>query len=355
MSECTRISEILSFITTPAFSVRGDIITECNDAARRIHLEEGTALSSLFPQGLTEYPPVKNGCLFLTLNHHQQSYQTSVTALDDACLFILEEDTDQIELKTLSLTAANMRQPLSSVIATTATLNSALKDTDDPKIRAQLQHMNRNLCRMHRMLCNMSDAMQYADGTSNNLVCQNIVSVVENIFQQAQTLCQHSGVHFEYSVPKEDVLCAIDEALLERSIYNMISNAIKFSPEGSIIQGTLCHQNDRIYISIQDQGDGIPNSILNSIFQRYQRQPALEDTRFGLGLGLVLVRCAARVHNGTVLVDHPGDAGTRVTISFSVRQRTSSLVRSNIARVDYTGGWDHALLELSDVMPAELY
>jgi len=355
MSERTGITEILSFITAPAFSVYDGKINRCNDAAQRLLFQEGTDVSALLPQDQAEYTGFEDGCLFLTLTHNNCSYSASVVHIDESNLFVLEEDSDRIELKTLSLAASNMRQPLSSMIASTSSLTSALEQTEDPKVRAQLQHVNRNLCRMHRMLCNMSDAIQYADGTSNNMICQNIVSVVEGIFQQAQQLCEHSGIHLEYSIPNENILCVIDESLLERGIYNMLSNAIKFSNEGTVIQATLTHRNNRVYISVKDQGSGIPSSIINSVFQRYQRQPGLEDSRCGLGLGLVLVRCAARVHGGTVLVDQPDSIGTRVTISFPVRQRSTPLFRSNITCVDYAGGWDHSLLELSDVMPAELY
>lgn len=355
MSEHTRITEILSFITAPAFSVCDGAITHCNDAAQRLLFLEGTQVASVLPQDQTEYASFNEGCLFITLNHNDRSYSASVVNIEGVNVFVLEEESDRTELKTLSLTAANMRQPLSSMIATTTSLASTLEQTDDPKIRLQLQHMNRNLCRMHRMLCNMSDALQYADGTSNNMVCQNIVSVVEGIFLQSQELCQQCGLHLEYSIPTENILCAIDEALLERGIYNMLSNAIKFSSEGSVIQASLIHRDNRIYISIKDQGSGIPDSILSSVFSRYQRQPGLEDGRFGLGLGLVMVRCVARVHSGTVLVNRPDKIGTRITVSFPIRQNTPPMLRSNITRVDYAGGWEHSLLELSDVMPANLY
>jgi K+-sensing histidine kinase KdpD len=353
MSE--QITEILSFITAPAFSVCDGIIAHCNDAAQRLLFAEGTPINSLLSQNQADYASFETGCLFITLTHSNRSYSASVVRTEEANIFVLEEDVDRIELKALSLTAANMRQPLSSLTATAANLAAALTQTEDPKVRTQLQHMNRNLCRMHRMLCNMSDAIHYADGASSNLVYQNIVSVVENIFQQAQQLCEQSGFRLEYSVPNTNILCAIDEALLERSIYNMLSNAIKFSSEGAVIHADLTHRDNRVYISVKDQGSGIPNSIMNNIFQRYQRQPGIEDSRYGLGLGLVLVRCAARVHGGTVLVDQPDRAGTRVTISFPIRQRTTPMVRASVPRVDYAGGWDHSLLELSDVMPAKLY
>lgn len=355
MSEQTQITEILSIMSAPAFSVCDGIITNCNDAAQRLLFQEGTPVASLLPHNQAEYASFEDGCLFITLKHSNRDYSASVVRVDRSDIFVLEEDSNRAELKTLSMTAANMRQPLSSMIATTANLTAALEQSNDPKIRNQLQQMNRNLCRMHRMLCNMSDAIQYADGTPANMVCQNIVSVVEDIFRQAQELCQQSGVRLEYSVPNETILCSIDESLLERGIYNMLSNAIKFSPEGSVIHASLIHRENRVYISVRDQGTGIPDSILSSVFRRYQRQPGLEDGRFGLGLGLVLVRCAARIHGGTVLVDQPDKIGTRITVSFPIRQSTSPMVRSDVARVDYAGGWEHDLLELSDVMPANLY
>lgn len=355
MSEHTSVTEILNFITAPAFSVRDGIITHCNDGAERLFFQVSTPVADLLLQNQSQYQSFTDGCLFVTLKHGQASYSASVDRTENADIFVLEEERDRIELKTLSLTAANMRQPLSSMIATASNLTSALEQSNDPKVRAQLQHINRNLCRMHRMLCNMSDALQYTESVSNNMVCQNVVSVVENIFQRSQQLCAESGMRLEYSVPSGSVLCSIDEPLLERAIFNMLSNAIKFSENESVIRASLFHQDKRIYISVQDQGSGIPDAIIGNIFQRYQRQPSTEDSRFGLGLGMVLVRCAARVHNGTVLVDRPENAGTRVTISFPVSQGSVAMMRSDITGVDYAGGWDHGLLELSDVMPADLY
>ena len=355
MSEIKQITEILNLINAPAFSVCQDSISQCNDAAQRLLFAPETPIATLLKQNYDDYLQFNHGCLYITLTHNDQRYSASVVRIENSNIFVLEEESDRIGLNTLSLTAANMRQPLSSMIAAAGTLASSLEQTEDPKLRLQLQSMNRNLCRMHRMLCNMSDALQYSDGISNHMVCQNVVSVVEAIFQKSQQLCKESNIRFEYCVPKEDVLCVIDENLLERGIYNVISNAIKFSNEGSVIQAELVYRNNRIYISVKDQGCGIPPSIMNNVFKRYQRQPGLDDGRSGLGLGLVLVRCAARIHGGTVLVDQPDQIGTRVTLSFPARQRTAALLRSNVTYIDYASGWDHSLLELSDVMPSKLY
>ena len=108
-------------------------------------------------------------------------------------------------------------------------------------------------------------------------------------------------------------------------------------------------------LSICDRGSGISQNLLGSVFSRYLRQPCIEDSRYGLGLGMVLVRSAAANHGGAVLIDQPEGCGTRVTMTMAIRQNTAGVLRSPVIRVDYAGEQDHALIELSDCLPASLY
>ena len=90
------------------------------------------------------------------------------------------------------------------------------------------------------------------------------------------------------------------------------------------------------------------------MFQRYLRQPGIEDGRFGMGLGMVLIRSAAARHGGTVLIDQPNGTGTRVSMTITISQDTASL-RSPVLRVDYSGEQDHGLVELADCLPLDAY
>ena len=110
-----------------------------------------------------------------------------------------------------------------------------------------------------------------------------------------------------------------------------------------------------LQLQIQDNGSGIAQDILGNVFYRYLRQPAIEDSRFGLGLGMVMIRSAAASHGGTVLIDQPEGTGTRITLTLAIRQNGGNMLRSNVLRVDYAGELDHGLVELADCLPSELY
>ena len=117
----------------------------------------------------------------------------------------------------------------------------------------------------------------------------------------------------------------------------------------------LTRNGRMLRLSVTDSGSGIAQSVRSSVFSRYLRQPALEDSRYGIGLGMVLIRTAAAHHGGAVLIDQPEGVGTRITMTMSIRQSKQATLRSNVLRVDYAGERDHGLIELSECLPTELY
>ena len=95
-------------------------------------------------------------------------------------------------------------------------------------------------------------------------------------------------------------------------------------------------------------------SLLATLHRRYTRQPGLEDPRQGTGLGLVLARCAAIAHGGTLLLAPDSRGGTRYCPTLQLNDQDDGVLRDHI-QMDYAGNYDHILVELSDVLPSRLY
>jgi signal transduction histidine kinase len=214
--------------------------------------------------------------------------------------------------------------------------------------------LNRRMYQMLRIIGNMSDAVRFAyhDGPQEYV---DAVALVREIFDRASAYAETAGFTLQLSAPTAPIYTLANRDLLERAIYNLLSNAMKFSPSGTTISVGLTQQGNRLCLTFDDPGRGIDRQVQSSLFQRYQRQPGLEDPSYGLGLGMTLVRLAAAAHGGTVLIDHPKQTGTRVTLTIKVQQNPSNTLRSPVLRVDYAGERDHCLLELSETLPSYLY
>jgi signal transduction histidine kinase len=180
------------------------------------------------------------------------------------------------------------------------------------------------------------------------------------IFEKNRILMEHNGLTLRFENLDQRLYTLADGEKLERAVMNMLSNAMKFTAPGGTIAAKLTRRDKMLSLTLRDSGEGIPEAIRGTVHRRYLRQPGIEDSRFGIGLGMVLIRSAAAAHGGTVLIDHPEGTGTRITMTMVIRQDTSGNVRTSrtsnfLAAIDYAGGRDHSLLELSEHLPHTLY
>lgn len=355
MEKQKEMSGMLELVPQCAFLVSGGTVSLVNQAARQLSIEPGAPIATLLGDNLEEYTAFEGGCLCLSLTLSGCPMQACVTRMDATDLFVIDQAAEQAELKAMALTATSLREPLSDIMTIKEHLLSTVDREGDPSVRTWVGQMNRRINQMHRMVCNMTSAVQYAADSTPRMEYQDICAVLEEIFSQAAVQIERAGYRLKYSGPSQVIPCMIVAERLERAVYNILSNALKHSPVGGTIEATLTRKGNKLYLSIQDDGDGIPEHMLTSLYCRYRRQPGIEPQPVGMGLGMVLVRGAAAAHGGAVLIDQPKGRGTRITMSISIRGVGGYTLRSKVHTVDYAGEYDHALLELSDVLPAEFY
>ncbi len=350
MEQSHEYSVMLDLISRPVFAVTDGIVTYANQAARSCMITAGTAVAALLETGIEEYAALTSGCLYLTICVEGHSFGAAVSRMDGFDIFALDQEDSQPQLQAYALAARELREPLANMMIAAGRLMPE-KGSDNGNMRL----LERSLHHMLRLIGNMSDASRYAAQTAPRQELQDMTAVIGDVFEKAAALTEHTGITLRFSNYPESVYALTDTEKLERAVYNILSNAIKFSERGSVIDAKLTRHGSKLYLTVTDSGRGIPDEILGSVFSRHLRQPGVEEGRHGIGLGMVMIRSAASAHGGTVLIEKGSEKGTRLTMTLAIRKDLKGNLASPRLRVDYTGEFDHGLIELADVLPLEAF
>ncbi len=136
---------------------------------------------------------------------------------------------------------------------------------------------------------------------------------------------ERAGLALSVDCPPLSHVAYVDREMWEKIVLNLLSNALKYTFEGSVVIG-LTEENGQIRLSVSDTGVGIPESELPLLFERFHRvEGARARTHEGTGIGLALVHELVRIHGGSISVSSSLDQGTTFTVSvpFDVANRTS--------------------------------
>jgi heavy metal sensor kinase len=145
----------------------------------------------------------------------------------------------------------------------------------------------------------------------------NLQEVAGDLVDQFQIPAEAAGVKLEADLP-EECLVEGDRVQIERMITNLLSNALKFTPEGGTVRLRVVSTPERAEMIVEDNGRGISPEHLPHIFDRFYRVPGsgtAPNPEQGLGLGLSFVAWIVKAHRGKVEVDSEAGKGTRFTIT----------------------------------------
>lgn len=130
-------------------------------------------------------------------------------------------------------------------------------------------------------------------------------------------MSKNQNVDFKRQLPESALFVDIDKDKLTQVLDNIISNALKYSPEGGLITFSVTEKEEHILISVSDQGLGIPQDNLTKIFERFYRVDKARSRQMGgTGLGLAIAKEMISAHGGTIWADSKEGKGT--TISFTL-------------------------------------
>ena len=282
---------MLDMFTHPAFRVKDGIICEVNSYAAHSRIEAGTPIDALIVNDIDMYAAFGGSCLSLCVNADGVQYIATVYRTETGDIFHLQSTEDSPELRIMTLAAQQLRSPLSEIMSAANNLfaKEAIQETAENREQAGI--INKGLYQLLREIGNMSAASSFRQGRTYGKETKNIVAIINETVEKAQALCNTPARRLDYAPFSEDIYCGVDSEMLERAIYNLISNALKFSPAGSLVTVKLTAVQDKLRFSVQSQMTD-PSLAQGNLFLRYIREADVEDGRHGLGLGIPLTQYA---------------------------------------------------------------
>lgn len=233
----------------------------------------------------------------------EKEVKKSHKALNDALEY------DKLKTEFFSNLSHELRTPL-NVILGIVQLQEASIYKDPPKLLIEeksqkyVKILKQNCYRLLRMVNNLLDITKIDSGYfSLQLKNQNVVSVVEDISLSVVDYAESKGIELTFDTEVEEKIIAIDEEKIERIVLNLLSNALKFTPEGGKIEVMLYDKESKVVICVRDNGYGIEKDRQKEMFDRFiQVDKPFTRQQVGSGIGLALVRALTEIHGGSVSV-----------------------------------------------------
>ncbi|KUL36380.1 histidine kinase [Streptomyces sp. NRRL F-4489] len=214
---------------------------------------------------------------------------------------------NRIRTALLAAVSHDLRTPLASIKASVTSLRSddvAWSEEDEAELLAGIEA---GADRLDHLVGNLLDMSRLQTGTVTPLIRE---IDLDEVVPMALGGVPEGSVTLD--IPEELPMVAVDPGLLERSVANLVENAVKYSPEGEPVLVAASALGDRVELRIADRGPGVPDSAKDRIFEPFQRYGDVPRGA-GVGLGLAVARGFAEAIGGTLAAeDTPGGGMTMV-------------------------------------------
>jgi len=226
---------------------------------------------------------------------------------------LLEEAREANRMKDefLAMLSHELRTPLSAIVGWAHMLRTG--GLDEPTVARAIETIDRNAKVQNQLIEDILDVSRIVAGKFHlDMRSVDLVRIVEAAIDTVSPLAASRGVQLRQDLSAEIGPCcpAIgDPDRLQQVVWNLLTNAIKFTPRGGVVTVEVRRQDDpaEFEIVVRDTGQGIAADFLPHIFERFRQAGTGARRHGGLGLGLSIVRHIVEMHGGTVMATSAGE------------------------------------------------
>lgn len=290
-------------------SIDEEIEIECFDGAHKIILNSAVPLYG--SDGRITGAIIVNQDI--TARKHAET-ERSAMLREHQRLSLAAQEANRMKDYFIATLSHELRTPLNSVLGWTAILKRAFPDP--PGCERALAAIERN-ARIQAQLIN--DALDIDRIARGQLTLtrsdHDLVTVVAEMLETVRPTAIEKGIAIVEQVSGSQAIVHGDHIRLRQMVWNLLSNALKFTPEGGRIEVHTRTEAGWVQISVRDSGIGIAPEFMPFVFDRFRQGVGpVETTRSGLGLGLAIVKELVELHRGTITAESLG-AGQGATFT----------------------------------------
>jgi signal transduction histidine kinase/DNA-binding response OmpR family regulator len=237
------------------------------------------------------------------------------------------EKANRLKDEFLATLSHELRTPLNSILGWSQIVLGDMVDSDG--IRTALETIHRNATSQAQLIEELLEASRLITGKLTlNLGPTEIAPAIQAAIDTILPKAGAKNIEIVTDFHADVTTMTSDSSRLQQMVWNLLSNSVKFTPDGGRIEVRTDHVGDKIEISVSDTGAGISPDFLPYVFDRFRQEDSTSTRKHdGLGLGLAIVRHLAELHGGKVSAHSEGlERGSTFTIILPLSQ-TESIVR----------------------------
>ena len=228
----------------------------------------------------------------------------------------VEQQVSDIKLRFFTNISHELRTPLTLIAGP---VEYVLKNSKLPEdAREQLVVVERNTNRMLHLVNQILDFRKIQNKKMKMQVQRvNIVAFVRKVMDNFESLAEEHNIDFLFETEKDELYLWVDEDKLEKIVFNLLSNAFKYTPGGKLIRVFIHEDEGTVSVGVQDQGIGIAENKKKSLFVRFEN--LVDKNLFNqasTGIGLSLVKELVEMHKAVISVDSKLGEGSCFKVDF---------------------------------------
>jgi signal transduction histidine kinase len=265
--------------------------------------------------------PLPDGATLVTFQDVTDSVNVERALIERADAL---QDADRIKNAFVQHVSYELRTPLTNIIGFAhLLLDPAIGPTIGPITEKQRDYLDSIDKSSSALLAIINDILDLttidAGAMALDLKEVDIRSAVDAAALGLQDRIAEKAILLDVRAAPDVGSFVADERRVRQILFNLLSNAISFSPAGEIVRVTVERHDGAVIFSVTDRGPGIPDAISERVFDRFESHPLGSEHR-GAGLGLSIVRSFVELHGGSVKLDSVVGRGTTVTCIFPLKR-----------------------------------